>query len=420
MSTLKRAVSILQGKGFSYFCKKAFHFAGSAVRYHLFPQQDERNTNWHRYIKDLDARVEIMRASPWKLEIESTSVCNLQCIMCTHVFAHPRIGKHFNMALLTRLAHMLPAAGEFQLMGSGEPLISPAFWKIMDIIGNNPSYIQPSIGISSNAAAMTPHIAAKLLHSPLREVSFSLDAATPDTYRKIRNGEFSRTVEHIRHLLQCRQKNGGKSPRVMLNMTLMRENIDELTQFIKLAHALGVDAVQFWPLHDYGDIDADGWNVERNGWKFNYRDQMLGQDEADAQHANTVIEDAVALAEQLGVPIIWPMGGRTRISPAHNNSAASAPPPATTPATRKHKACPIDCVAPWEWMLVNVNGDVRPCCHVQQTFGNIRQQTPEEIWNGAEYREMRRHLAQGKLPPQCRNASCKYVRGNWMYSDASD
>ena len=419
MSTLKRAVSILQKKGLAHFCKKAFHYTGSAFRYRFFPHQDKRNTNWHRYIQDLDARVEVMKASPWKLEIESTSVCNLQCIMCSHVFSHPRIGKHFNLDLLGRLSKMLPAAGEFQLMGSGEPLISPAFWKIMDIIGNNPSYMKPTIGISSNAAAMTPYIAAKLLSSPLREVSFSLDAATPETYQKIRNGDFMRTVEHIRHLLQCRGKDNTKSPRVMLNMTLMRENIDELPQFIKLSHSLGVDAIQFWPLHDYGDIDAEGWNVNRNGWKFNYRDQMLGQDEADAQHANSVLDEAVALSETLGVPIIWPMGGKTHIKPIkkhHTVSTASS----LKPAVSKGMACPVDCVAPWEWMLVNVNGDVRPCCYVQQSFGNIRQQLPEEIWNGADYREMRRYLAQGKLPPQCRNAACKYARGSWMYSNPTD
>ncbi len=418
MSTVARGLSYLRRRGMKAFFNRALDYTAGYLRYRLFPGSDKRNTNWHRYIRDLDARAVVMAATPWKLEIESTSVCNLQCIMCSHVFAPPRTGKHFDVALLDRLSAMLPAAGEFQLMGSGEPLISPAFWKTMDFIAGNPSRIRAHIGISSNGAAMTPHMIEKLLRSPLHEISFSLDAASPETYRAIRNGDFVRTIDNIRRLIRRRNELGKFALHIMLNMTLMRRNIDELPAFVELAKSLGADAVQFWPLHDYSEISKDNWTVERNGWVFKYREQMFGHTPEDAAAVNARIDQAVELAEKSGMHIIWPMGGKTHVTPLSEGNVAQNVLPASAGMSSDsppQDAAGMDCVAPWEWMLVDVQGNVRPCCYISKSFGNIRAQRPEDIWNGAEYQEMRLFLAQGKLPPVCHDAACRYARGNRFY-----
>lgn len=203
----------------------------------------------------------------------------------------------------------------------------------------------------------------------------------------------------------------------MLNMTLMRENIEELSAFIDLAHELGVNAVQFWPLHDYDPARTAHWQVERGGWLFNYRQQMLGHNAADAEHANAIIDRALERAQELAVPVIWPVGGRTRIvapSMVDSHHTGIGKTAASHVSTTTHSL--RECVAPWEWLLVDERGDVRPCCYVEQSFGNLRHISPEAIWNGPDYREMRRDLARDVLPPQCRNAACKFARGRWIYT----
>ena len=430
LHVLKRAISILERDGVGGFINKSKNYLRSYVSYKFSPEADKKNTNWHKYIKELDARAEVLTCTPWKIGLESTSVCNLQCIMCPHVFAHPRSGKHFNIKSLEGLEQYIAAAGEFQLMGGGEPLISPAFWKIMGYIKEHHKST-PRISISSNGAALNKHFAAKLLDSPLQEISFSLDAANPATYKKIRNADFGRTIENIKYFLRRKKEKGQSTPFVMLNMTLMRENIDELVPFIELAHELQVDAVQFWPLHDYDLSRTGDWTVERNGWTFVYREQMLGQNEEEAAFANAIIDKGIERAGELGMEVIWPVGGRTRIVAQSENThevAADASAkvetsaqPLTNSAVDDMDVAPHgdlrECVAPWEWMAITEAGEVRPCCYIVNPLGNLKESSPEEIWNGAEYREMRRDLARGVLPRQCRNAACKYVRSARNYGN---
>jgi MoaA/NifB/PqqE/SkfB family radical SAM enzyme len=386
LHVINRAVNILKKDGPAVFADRCFQYAASYARWKLSPDSDRKNTNWHTYIRELDARAEVLACSPWKLGFESTSVCNLQCVMCGHVFMLPRQGRHFDMAQLAKFEDYIAAAGEFQLMGCGEPLISPAFWKIMEYI-KQAHKTPPRIAISSNAAALTSRFAEKLLDSPLEEISFSLDAACPETYRKIRNADFNRTVGNIRHLLRRRRERGQKHPLVLLNMTLMRENIDELVPFVSLANDLGADAVTFWPLHDYDPAKTDNWTAERNGWIFSYREQMLGRDAEDAEHAGAQIAEAVNVAEKSGMRVILPVGGLAHIEapdpPA--DPVAPAPPGEVSadafPANMERPSL-RECVAPWEWMAIGEAGEIHACCYMMQSCGNIRDSRPEDIWNG--------------------------------------
>jgi MoaA/NifB/PqqE/SkfB family radical SAM enzyme len=419
----KRAVNILKRDGISSFVAKGARYASSYARWKFFPWADRKNANWHSYLRELDARAELLTCTPWKLGFESTSLCNLQCVMCAHVFMQPRQGRHFDAAALEQFREYIAAAGEFQLMGCGEPLISPSFWKIMEYIKQFHK-IPPRIAISSNAAAMTRNFAEKLLDSPLEEISFSLDAAGPETYRKIRGADFFKTVGNIRYLLRRRSERGQKHPLVMLNMTIMRENIAEIVPFAALASDLGVDAVSFWPLHDYDLARTGEWEVSRNGWTFSYRQQMPGRDAEDAAYANAQINKAVQAAKERDMRIILPVGGLAHIEAPRqvkNSSAAeNAIPSATMAASLQREVhdqpALKECVAPWEWMTVNTSGDVHACCYMEETCGNIRDNNPEDIWNGPVYREMRRCLARNILPAACKNAACKYVRSAWIYS----
>jgi MoaA/NifB/PqqE/SkfB family radical SAM enzyme len=425
LHVLKRGIHILHKDGLSAFIQKFASYAASYAKYRFAPSADSKNANWHVYVRELDARAEIVTCTPWKLGFESTSLCNLQCVMCEHIFIRPRQGQHFDMALLEKFKDYIAAAGEFQLMGLGEPLISPAFWKLAEHIRQTHTR-PPRIAVSSNAAALTRRFVERLLDSPLEEISFSLDAARSETYRKIRNADFDKTLGNIRYFLQRRRERGQRLPLVMCNMTLMRENIDELAPFVSLAAELGADAVSFWPLHDYDPARTAGWKVERNGWTFSYRDQMLGRDKEDAVRANAEIDNAVNLAKKLEMRIVLPTGGLAHIMAPQQ---ADGPPPefdlrrpcaGTASSPGMERPSPRECVAPWEWMTVSWNGDVRVCCYVAQSFGNIHETRPEDIWNGPDYREMRRALARGMLPRQCCNAACKYARGAWIYSSGAN
>uniref|UniRef100_A0A7V3VTE6 Radical SAM protein n=1 Tax=candidate division WOR-3 bacterium TaxID=2052148 RepID=A0A7V3VTE6_UNCW3 len=116
----------------------------------------------------------------------------------------------------------------------GEPLMRDDIFEIL-------SYIRGKfkIGISTNGTIMnSSHI--ELLKNTIDFVQISLDAATPETYEIIRGSRdyFSVVISNIKKLKL------NNIP-VVITMVLMKPNVHEISKFIELTSALGVEACAF-------------------------------------------------------------------------------------------------------------------------------------------------------------------------------
>src|SRR5262249_51567594 len=87
-------------------------------------------------------------------------------------------------------------------------------------------------------------------------------------------------------------------PHLHINMTLMRSNIDEVSDFIRLAHRLGVDVAELWHLNHLSDETMARYVIERDGWTFDYTKEGLW---SFPTLSNQRIREAVALAKELSV-----------------------------------------------------------------------------------------------------------------------
>jgi radical SAM protein with 4Fe4S-binding SPASM domain len=61
------------------------------------------------------------------------------------------------------------------------------------------------------------------------------------------------------------------------------------------------------------------------------------------------------------------------------------------------------CILPWIHIYANPDGSVLPCCIADHHshMGNTQTQTLHEIWNGEEFKEMRRNMLSGRKCKQC-------------------
>jgi len=63
------------------------------------------------------------------------------------------------------------------------------------------------------------------------------------------------------------------------------------------------------------------------------------------------------------------------------------------------------CSKPWQNVMIKVNGNCYFCCFISPedgVLGNIATQQFDEIWDGDKARRIRREIARGKLPFECR------------------
>ncbi len=81
---------------------------------------------------------------------------------------------------------------------------------------------------------------------------------------------------------------------------------------------------------------------------------------------------------------------------------------------RIHRDIGSRCHYLWQFMAVNFNGDVFPCCNEwspREALGTVLKQDVEEIWNGPAYRLRRENNRQG--PPRCDDCHVDKTTNFW-------
>lgn len=228
-------------------------------------------------------------STPRMLTLETTSRCNLRCVMCPQAIDAVDRPKHLEEETIGHLWRFIGQARSIQLHGIGEPLASPAFWKSLAFI---PASCDASI--NTNFTVLDDKRLQKLVESNIRVINVSLDAATPLTYQRIRGFDLETVLTNIRRFVARRADAGKKLPLLYMNMTLMRSNIEEVPAFVNLAVGLGADRICLWHLNRWSDTEMKRYRIERDGWKFDYAAEGLWNHPA---LSNRYIREAQALAK---------------------------------------------------------------------------------------------------------------------------
>lgn len=246
----------------------------------------------------------VVASTPNLLTLETTSRCNLRCVMCSHAIGGVDRPKHLDEALTEKLARYLKQAAAVQLHGIGEPINSPAFWSCLADL-SAPEVCESSI--NTNFTVINDRQLDKLVASNLKLINVSLDAATAPTYQKIRGFDFEKVLENIRIFTQKKKEAGKKFPLLYLNMTLMRTNIEELVLFVQLAKELKADHACAWHLNRWPEEEMGRYVVQRDGWTFDYRNEGLWN---YPELSNEWLSKAKLEAEKLGIPFWLPTATR--------------------------------------------------------------------------------------------------------------
>jgi MoaA/NifB/PqqE/SkfB family radical SAM enzyme len=202
---------------------------------------------------------------PKSLAIETSTVCNLKCIMCTHSavnFGRPKI--FLPNDIIDKLIPYIEHAESLQLHGIGEPLLSPSFWKVLSHVSKD-----CWATVNSNFVNVTTDQMENLATSNLKNISVSIDSPNRDTYYIIRGADLDKVIENIKKMISIIKKTESKLF-VVLNMTIMKENIDQINETLDLCKKLECFRVDTWPMNNWDSIELDR---DIRNFKFSYNDQ---------------------------------------------------------------------------------------------------------------------------------------------------
>src|SRR5438046_258940 len=143
--------------------------------------------NYSLWQKEMIERPLIMKSTPPGVEIEMTNRCNLACIQCLRSMGmKPYKQGDMDYDNFQTILAQFPHVMNLSLNGFGEPMMYKRFFDVVAYSRKQRPWCK--IGIYTNGILIDEEKAYKLMDCGLTELNISIDAAYPDTYRRVRRG----------------------------------------------------------------------------------------------------------------------------------------------------------------------------------------------------------------------------------------
>jgi MoaA/NifB/PqqE/SkfB family radical SAM enzyme len=348
---------------------------------------DREPVNTRRYFEaGAAARDGMAEKPPVCLYLEVTNRCNLLCTTCPRTYAELEPPADMSWALFTRIVDQVPGVARAVLHGVGEPMLVKALPKMVRYLKDRGVYVL----FNTNGTVLNEKNGRALIAADLDELRVSLDASTPESYVKVRGKDyFRRILKNVRAFRDLQEREGHAKPKVSAWLTGLKETVEELPGFVRIAAEIGVKEVYLQRLVFF---DRDAIGLARP-------DQALFE-RATAEEARH-LDAAAALAKSLGLTF---------------SASGAASEPGLSLSRRRDDSPWSMCRRPWTVMYFTANGRALPCCiapfsqhgYENYTLGDATQDDLREIWNGPRYQSFREALLSDGPPQACANCGLRW------------
>jgi radical SAM protein with 4Fe4S-binding SPASM domain len=350
-------------------------------------QAEEEKNRMRRYFEKPEEQLNsVAQHEPVCLYLETTNRCNLLCTTCPRTYEQLEPEADMPWQLFTSLIDQYPNIARVVLHGIGEPMLVKDLAQRVKYLKDRHIYVL----FNTNGTLLTKANGRALIEAGLDELRVSLDAAESEVFQMVRGKDFfDKIVANIKNFTTMQRELNAPKPRVSLWLTGLRETVDQLPNFVRLAHSIGVTEVYLQRLVFFEDPSEN--SLAR-------AESALFEHTTEREEA--LIHEAETIAKQLGVTF----------------SASGAVDPGESIHKKKTDSPWSLCRRPWSLMYVTANGRILPCCiapfsmkgYSSFTLGDATQNSLREIWNGPEYQRFREGLLTSAPPPACANCGLRW------------
>jgi MoaA/NifB/PqqE/SkfB family radical SAM enzyme len=293
------------------------------------------------------------------------SRCNCRCVMCD-IWRANRNGQEIAPDLLSEHVDEFRKLGvEWVVLSGGEALMHSNLWALCEQIKAMPA----KITLLSTGLLLKRN--AENVVTWCDDVVVSLDGSG-EVHNEIRRipRAFERLAEGVASL-----KAIDPGFRVTGRCVIQRRNFADLPNIIEAAHSIGLNQVSFLPV----DVSSSAFNRPQPWGDERISDVALSPNEVI--ELARIVEDVIeCFADDFSSEFVAESPDKLRRIPhyfAALNGGGDFP---TT-----------ICNAPWVSTVIETDGTVRPC-FFHQSYGNVHEQSLDEILNSPEARAFRAGL----------------------------
>lgn len=324
--------------------------------------------------KDNDGFVNV---PPFQIDIEPTKRCNLGCLFCSRNYwdddLNPQID--FNMNIMDQIEPLYKYCSVSALQGLGEPLLYDKFFDLLDITKKYNIFSM----ISTNCTTLNEENIHKIVSGGLDHITLSIDGRK--SLPELRGIHFEKIAKKIKKLCAQKKNNNSKTPNLYIEVVLSLINLDDLTDIIHFASVVNIDTILVYHPEIY----------EKSLLKYSFYN--------DLNRTKTVFDEISKLAVEYNVKIHLP-----NLDEKNNGTFTSG----------DNKENMTYCDYPFQYLMVNNEGKVSPCCigcvedkNSQIIIGDLEKNDLLSIWNGKKMRELRMNMLMKKPSGLCKKCPMK-------------
>ncbi|MBI3893593.1 MAG: SPASM domain-containing protein [Candidatus Wallbacteria bacterium] len=329
---------------------------------------NDRQSNLQLHQSEMAAGAVELHSAPLTLQVEPTSVCNLECGICGRQYWDATKNPPGEMPawVIAKIEPLLPRLVELVVGGYAEATLAKSLWPLLEAARK----AECPTRLITNGTRLDLAMCRRLVEAGLAHLVVSIDGAREPTLRKSRGIGLEQTLGGFDRMSDAARELGVAAPRFQISFTATRSNVAELAELVDLAADRGVTEISAGHLKIYSkELDCES----------------LFHDPAGArQHLKRAQERAAARGVVLSVP-----------------------------GFEKRNA---DCMMPFRMLFVKWNGKVLGCCSAvfendkfNFPVGDLSEKSLLEIWNDAAILSYRRaQRRQGEYPAQCVNCAFRH------------
>ena len=298
---------------------------------------------------------------PISIAIEPTTSCNLRCPECpsglrSFTRETGMLEESFFQKTIDELhKDLFYLTFYFQ----GEPYLNPKFLEMVKYASQKNIYTSTS----TNAHYLDDENAKRTVESGLDRLIISIDGTTQESYQSYRiGGDLQKVIEGTKNIIRWKKKLKSKTPHVIFQFVVFRQNENEVEEIKKLGKQLVVDEVKIKSAQIY---DYENGN-----------DRIPSAEKYSRYKKIANRYEIKSLVSGNWFPALF-----------SQQPATSGKEPAS------------GCWKMWHSCVITWDGKIVPCCFdkdARHQLGNLQEKTFKEIWFNGSYTKFRTSLLKSR------------------------
>lgn len=359
-----------------------------------------------------------LRSRPRQVHVGTNWTCNLRCNFCLltqestqkRLKALPPRQLEIGEPVFEAIKELMPYPELITLTPLGEPMLYSRFGQLLEHhrrIGSR------NLSMTTNANLINDERARMLVEGGMNHMFVSVDSSDPDVYAGMRvRGDLAKVEEGLEAINRWKERLGSETPVLSLCPTFMERNVRQMPDLLAFAerHGFTTYGIQLMEMED------PRLEEEFLGHHIPLAKEMLLETLRRARNSRVRVEVNIAMRNLLSAHLSqddWRAISAVTVAGAGKPDAA---PPSNGNGSAKEGGRDLStqgmtlvekCHFPWYYLLVDTDGDCRPCCWAGASYGNLNRQEFGEIWNSPKAVSMRQDFLMNHIPKACQGRHCR-------------